>query len=154
MKSSVLFVCTANICRSPLAMGLMTKQVSQSLDNWQIESAGVWASAGYPAARNTLQVLENRGIDISNHRSRPITPELISEFDLILVMERNQKEALQAAFPEFADRIYLLSEMIDQHTDIIDPIGGTLFDFEDTAQEIETILSEGILKILKLVKGS
>ena len=153
MIHSILFVCAANICRSPMVMGLMTKQIARSSDEWRIESAGVWADVGYPAARNTLQVLENRGIDISKHRSRPVTFELISDFNLILVMERNQKEAMRAAFPQFADRIFILSEMIGQETDIVDPIGGPLVDFEDTAQEIETILSDGYPRIFELVKG-
>jgi protein-tyrosine-phosphatase len=153
MIHSILFVCAANICRSPMAMGLMTKQIARSSDEWRIESAGVWADVGYPAARNTLQVLENRGIDISNHRSRPVTLELIRDFNLILVMERNHKEAMRAAFPQFADRIFILSEMIGPETDIIDPIGGPLVDFEDTAQEIENMLSDGYPRILELVKG-
>ena len=154
MTRSVLFVCTANICRSPMAMGLMQSKVSQSALDWRVESAGVWADEGYPAAMNTLRVLGSRGIDIRAHRSRPITPEMVLDFDLILVMERNHREALRAAFPGRAKHFFLLSEMVDRQDDIVDPIGGLIADFEDTAQEIEEILDQGFDRILSLTEGS
>ena len=150
MKRSVLFVCSANICRSPMAMGLLRARVSQSVDNWRIESAGVWAEEGHSAAFYTRRVLEVRGIGVSEHSSRQVTPDLMREFDLILVMERNHKEALRAAFPEQSNRIYMLSEMVGRKDDIVDPIGGPRADYEDTAQEIDAILSEGFENILRL----
>lgn len=150
MKRSILFICTANICRSPMAMGLFRELVSQSGDEWRIESAGVWADPGFPAARNTQKVLEARGLEVNDHRSRPVSAEMIDEFDLILVMERNHQEALRAAFPDKADHIYLLSELIDERSDIVDPVGGSLADYEDTALELEKIFEQGFDKILRL----
>jgi protein-tyrosine-phosphatase len=154
MTHSVLFVCTANICRSPMAMGLMLAKVQGSADEWNIASAGVWADPGYPPAVNTLRVLEARGIELRAHRSRQITPEMVHAHELILVMERNHKEALRAAFPEKAGRIFLLTEMVDRRDDIVDPIGGSLADYQDTAQEIEAILAEGFENILRLAQSS
>ena len=145
---SVLFVCSANICRSPMAVGLLQAKVSDV--DWRIESAGVWAQPGYKAARNTLKVLKQRGIDLSVHRSQPITKELVQEFDLILTMESGHKEALRAAFPQDASRIYMLSEMAGSRLDIIDPIGRTMADFEDTALEIDAFLDQGFAKIQSL----
>ncbi len=150
MKRSVLFVCSANICRSPMAMGLMRARVAQSIDDWRIESAGVWAEEGHSAAFYTRRVLEDRDIGVGDHSSRLITPDLVRDFDLILVMERNHKEALRAAFPEYSSRIYMLSEMVGRINDIVDPIGGPRADYEDTAQEIDAILSEGFENILRL----
>jgi protein-tyrosine-phosphatase len=147
---SVLMVCTANICRSTMAMGLLLGKLTQVRDNWSIESAGVWAIDGLPAAEKTLFVLSERGIDIRNHRSRLVTAEIIRDFKLILVMERNHKEALRLGFPEFASRIYLLTEMIEESYDIKDPIGGSLADFEDMAKEIDGILNLGFENISKL----
>ena len=150
---SVLFVCTANICRSPMAMGLLQKAVSKELEEWRISSAGIWAENGYPPAQHTLAVLQDRGIDICDCRSRRVTEEMLKSNNLILTMERGQKEALKAAFPEHASRIFLLSEMSSNPHDIVDPIGHPLADYEHTAQEVEQIFSKGIKRIRKLAQG-
>ena len=150
---SVLFVCTANICRSPMAMGLFKQKVKAELIDWRIESAGVWAGEGYPATANALKVMAERGINISDHRSRQITKEMIQEFNLILVMEKGHKEALKYEFQEYASRIYLLSEMIGCNSNVEDPIGSSMVDFIDTANEIEQILDQGFEQINQLAEG-
>ena len=147
---SVLFVCAANICRSPMAMGLFSDQVLPDAGDWQIASAGVFAPVGYPAAQNTLAVLNQRGIDLSQHRSSQITREMMQTFNLILTMERGQKEALQIAFPKQAPKVYLLTEMIGEYWEIVDPIGGSLGDFEETAHEIQHLLTAGYERICSL----
>jgi protein-tyrosine-phosphatase len=146
---SVLFVCAANICRSPLAMGLFSAQVLPEANDWRIASAGIYAPLGYPAAQNTLAVLKQRGIDLSQHRSSQITREMVEAYNLILTMERGQKEALQMAFQNQANKVYLLTEMVGGYWEIVDPVGGTLADFEDTAREIGQILTIGFEKIYK-----
>ena len=143
MKYSVLIVCTANICRSPLAEALFREMVSAQAQKWEIASAGTWASAGQRAAKNTREILTQRGIDVSNHRSQPVARELLEMFPLILVMEKGHKEALRVEFPDLASRVYLLSEMVGEQLDIYDPIGGSLFDFEDMAKEVERYLQDG-----------
>jgi protein-tyrosine-phosphatase len=147
---SVLFVCAANICRSPMAMGLFSAQVMPEASDWQIASAGIFAPTGYLAAQNTLAVLNQRGIDLSQHRSSQISQDLMQTFNLILTMERGQKEALQIAFPKQAPRVYLLTEMIGENWEIVDPVGGALRDFEETAREIQHILTTGYEKIRSL----
>ena len=148
--NSVLFICTANICRSPIAMGLLRAKVAGTGENWRIESAGTWAIDGAPAAVNSQLVLAEMGIDISNHRSRMVREKMLGEFNLILTMERGHKEALRIEFPQYRDRIYLLSEMVGGIFDIHDPIGRPLDEFRDTALEINQILDEGFERILEL----
>ncbi|MFC2042583.1 hypothetical protein ACFLUA_00295 [Chloroflexota bacterium] len=148
--NSVLFICSANICRSPMAMGLLRSMVEDSSDQWKIESSGVWDMGDQPAALNTKLVLKERGIDLNDHVSRTVTDTTVSEFNLVLVMEDNHKEVLKLVFPEYTDRIYLLSEMVGEIFDIVDPIGGSFADFEETALEMERILSDGFEKINKL----
>jgi len=150
---SVLFVCAANICRSPLAMGLLWGKVGPELNKWRIQSAGIWAEYGRPPAQNTQLVLKERGIDISDYRSRQLTEEMLESYNLVLTMERGQKEALRAAFPEYASRIFLLTEMVCKYYDVVDPVGRSMMDFEHTAQEIEQILSEGFELIQTLAKS-
>ncbi len=150
--TSVLFVCTANICRSPLAMALFRDKVDGEPDESRVESAGTWALTGEPAAQKSQQVLAERGLDVSEHRARSVSLELLSSFSVILTMEKGHKEALQVEFPGISGRVYMLSEMIGSEFDIHDPIGGPLVDFQDTAEEIERILTEGFEKIYRLVK--
>jgi len=145
--NSVLFICSANICRSPMAMGLLRSMVEDSSDQWKIESSGVWDLEDQPAALNTQLVLEERGINLNDHASRTVTGTILSEFNLVLVMEDNHKEVLKLAFPEYTNHIYMLSEMVGEIFDIVDPIGRSLADFEETALEMERILTEGFEKI-------
>jgi protein-tyrosine phosphatase len=136
-----------------MAMGLLQKMVSKERAKWCISSAGIWADYGHPPAQNTLSVLRDRGIDIGDSLSRQVTEDMLEANNLILTMERGQKEALKAAFPEHASRIHLLSEMAGKTNDIVDPVGRPLTDYEHTAQEIDQILSQGIKRIHKLALG-
>ena len=147
---SILFVCTANICRSPMAMGLLRNMVKDQADEWTIELAGTWAPEGEPAAQRTQMVLRELGIDLQDHLSRQVNREMLSRFNLILVMERGHKEALQIEFPQIAERVYLLSEMVDANFEIQDPIGMSSSDFMLTRAEISQILTTGLDKISKL----
>ena len=149
---SVLFVCTANICRSPMAVALLKARITDNEEKWKIESAGVWAQPGYPAAEKTQVVAQRRGIDLSDHRSRPITFQMVTEYNLVLTMERSHKEALHAAFPGYAKRIYLFWEMAGKFQDVVDPIGRTLADFEDTGMEMDAILDLGFETICQLAR--
>ena len=147
---SILFVCTANICRSPMATGLFNKilEDKKPTGEWNVESAGTWGLDGEPAATGSVAVMNNKGIDISNHRARSVNEDIIQSFNLILTMESGQKEALRVEFSEFSDRIYLLSEMVNQKQDIDDPYGGVFSEYERAANEIEEYLLTGFDKII------
>jgi protein-tyrosine phosphatase len=133
-----------------MAMGLLQKKVGGQ-PGWRVESAGTWSIKGQPAAASTLDVLSRHGITL-HHRSRVVTVDLLREFNLILTMEAGQKEALKVEFPEIADRVYLLTEMIGEDYDIKDPIGGPYDEFEKTAQEFERIFDEGLERITQLAQ--
>jgi protein-tyrosine phosphatase len=150
---SVLFVCTANVCRSPMAMAIFRNLVQGDQEDWEVASAGTLAIEGLPVASKALFVLRSKGLDISDHRSQPVTQELIDRFDLILTMEKNQKEALTVEFPKKAKRIYLFSEMIGLVYDVPDPVGKSLVNFQNTYNEIEQTLTMGLRKIRRLVLG-
>jgi len=149
---SILIVCTANICRSPIAEAILKQLVADrpDADQWYIESAGTWANYGSPAAELSQFVVQRMGLDISTHQSQPVTLELMQQSDLILTMEDQQKEGLALQFKAYADRIFMISEMIGRVDNIPDPIGGELVDYQETARVLERILSEGLDRIYQL----
>jgi protein-tyrosine-phosphatase len=130
-----------------MAMGLFLARYGGEKNGWRVESAGTWAVEGMPAAENTIKVVAQRGIDLSQHRSRSVTGEILDQFELILTMEQNQKEALFVEFPHNREKVYLLSEMINESYNICDPISAGLSEFEGTAEEIDFILERGYEKI-------
>ena len=152
----VLFVCTANQCRSPMASVLFQHLVSKhpNCGEWRIESAGTWALEGHPATERAQYVIKLHGLDLSQHHSRGVTAEMLLSFNLILTMESGHKEALRSEFPKIANRIFLLSEMNGGIFDIHDPIGGSVDDYEATAREIENILDQGFEKIIQIAQES
>ena len=117
-----MFVCTANLCRSPIAAFLFKKwlQQHQVTGSWHVESSGTWAQDGEGVLSSVLPHLLAVGIDLTHHRSRSITANLMAQSDLVLCMTGFHKEALQVEFPQFAPRVYMLSEMIMQRYDIPD----------------------------------
>jgi len=150
---SVLLVCTANQCRSPMAMAILKSKIAQLPGDWKIESAGTWAVEGAPANQKTQQVMAELGLDLQNHRSRIVTREMLIAFNLILVMEPGHKESLHIEFPEVAPRVFLLSEMISLSFTIMDPVGGEIEGYRATAREIECIIIEGFEKIVSLAQA-
>jgi protein-tyrosine phosphatase len=128
--------------------------VRPDADQWHVESAGILALEGSGAAFHSKYVMELMGMDISPHRSQPISLKMLRNFDLILTMEEDQKDWLQAKFGDFSDRIYLLTEMVGDCVDISDPIGGELSDYMETAQLLEHILSQGLDRICQLAMST
>ena len=150
---SVLLVCTANVCRSPMAEVLFIGNLERlGLDQaqWRVKSAGTWAQNGNPASRNSAEVMKERGLDLSQHSSQITTVDLMAQFNLILVMEANHKEALQFEFPDLADRVFMLSEMAGEKVPVEDPIGLDLNAYRKCADEIQYWIEMGWGTILLL----
>lgn len=152
---AVLFICTGNLYRSPISAALFTAQLVQKqvdLSTWRVESAGTWAQTGQPAPPEVLQVMAQRGLDLTSHRSRMVSAEILAEFDLILTMESGQKEALCIEFPQIARQVFMLSEMVGSLVSISDPFDRSVDGVRDIVLEIEDWLTRGKNRIFQLVQ--
>lgn len=152
---TILFICTANICRSPVAEALFAAWLrTQALGgNWRAESAGTWAEPGLPASTYSQEVLGALGFDISSHRSRRVDRPMIEAADLVLCMTHSHREALQAEFPDLAGRIQLLSAMAGLPHDIADPYGGPRQGYVAMAADMRLLIEAGGRQILELASG-
>ena len=149
---SVLFVCTANMCRSPMAEALFREIVRNEgeAEDWWIDSAGVSAFDGEQATNNTQVVAAERGLDLSLHRSKFSSREVVESFSLVLVMEERHREMMTNAYPDLADRIYLLKEITGGEGDLHDPIGTDIVNYRAMADEVNGILTDGLKRIREL----
>ncbi|MGE5603308.1 MAG: low molecular weight protein arginine phosphatase [Nitrososphaerales archaeon] len=150
---TILFVCTANMCRSPMAAALMRDSITRAgLDSEvQVLSAGVWAEAGNRATSYATAVLRLRGIDLAGHRSQPLTPALLKQAAIILVMEEAHRRSIFYMAPEVLGKVYLLTEMAGGHEDVADPVGGPMEEYAATAGELAKLIDKGLPKILKVI---
>lgn len=150
---SILFVCTANQFRSPLAAASLLRAVDpeNSDAKWIVESAGTWTTPGMPAATSAVQIAKQlRLTGLDHHLTRQLDQQLLDRFDLILVMESGHKEAISTEFPAVCNRVYLLSELVDDFPyDIPDPVGPGV-DPGEVGRDLHRIIARGKEKILGL----
>ena len=147
---SVLFVCTANRFRSPLAEAAFKKCLYNDgcLEDWDVWSAGTWTEGGLPPAAAALKAARRFGLDIESHRSQSITSDLLLRSDLVIVMQASQQEAILVDFPHVAGKTMLLSEIVEGITyDIPDPIETLDGSDQELASVICNLVKQGYKQI-------
>jgi protein-tyrosine-phosphatase len=147
----ILFICTANQCRSPMAEVLFKRKLSEKKnpDGWTVESAAAWGASGERATENARQVAAENDLNLDAHRSQRVEDIDLDAFDLILVMQAGHKEGLRTEFPHLAERIHLLSEMSGPPYDVRDPAGEDIESYRRSWDEIERLLDNGFERILE-----
>ena len=151
---SLLFVCTANRIRSPFAAAYFNKLLNegnQANPNWKIESAGTWAKPDQPVDPVVLELASVWNLNFGDHKTKQVNANLLTEFDLILVMEKGQKEALHYEFPQFAHKIFLLTEICAPPYDFPDPQGCQSAKMEKCLNEIANFLESNYIQICEKV---
>src|SRR5262245_41377559 len=147
---TILFVCTGNVCRSPMAEGLF-RHAARGRSDLQVLSAGVGAIDGQPPSAYAVQALRDLGIDISQQRSRMLTAELVNQADYIFGMTHGHVDAVNLLYPQAVEKTFLLREFDDTldvfEKDISDPIGGSLEVYLECRDQIE----QGIASMLKFI---
>jgi protein-tyrosine phosphatase len=147
--NTLLVVCEANICRSPMAEGLLRTKLGEAI---RVRSAGFQAWSGMPADETAIRLLHQRGIDIAAHRALQITRELCIQSDLILVMSSEQRTRLEEKYAFVRGRVFRVCEAATR--DVPDPYRQGEPAFLRSLEFIEEGVRDWLERIRKLKRAS
>ena len=152
----IMFVCTGNSCRSPMAeAGLRKLLENQKIEGVDVYSSGTAAASGFPATIYAIEAAKIWDADLSRHRSRPLTTELIEQADLIFAMTPSHCYEIFRLSPEAKARTFLIKNYPEagcEGESVVDPIGGSLDIYNQTFLEIGEELGRILPGIIKMVK--
>ena len=147
---SILIICSANICRSPVAEALLRRRLSDAGHSQvDVSSAGTLGLDGAPAAEHSVSLLAERGLDIADHRSRGLDLAMLEAADLVLAMENGHVGLIQGARPALADRVHRLAEMAGEERDVPDPYGGPRQGYVEMISDVDDLIERGFSSILR-----
>lgn len=145
----IVFVCTGNVCRSPMAEYLLRARPDIG-PAWDVCSAGLAATFGVPASHEAVDVMHEKGIDISAHSSRPLSGELVAAATVVVIMTQDHQRMMDMFHPDAVDKVWLLKsfDADASQMDLRDPIGMSRDVYRAIRNEIEQALP-GLIAYLK-----
>lgn len=146
----ILIVCSGNTCRSPLAAALLRRHLDRipTLTDIAVVSAGTSAWDGAPASEGSYLVALEQGLDLSNHRARMLTADLVRRADLILTM--TDAHALRIADLGGAEKVHSLASYAGESNgahDVPDPFGGDVTQYREVAATLDRLLARAVLRL-------
>jgi len=150
LDQHMVFVCTGNTCRSPMAEVLM-RHLCRSVSGWTFSSAGIFTGGGSPANEMAIRAVDEKGLDLTPHRSRALDPAEMQTADWLIAMTAGHRDWMLDQVPHRADRIRTLHSFgsASPGRDVMDPIGGSFDTYRVTRDEIESALTDLILTVIQ-----
>lgn len=147
----IVFICTGNVCRSPMAEHYMQGKIKELKkdEEYIIDSCGIYANPGEKATKNAIEAIKEYGIDMESHRAKNIYQINLEDFDLIIGLTNQHKENIIRLFPTIKNKVYTLKEYVDpsiSYKDIDDPWGFNIYIYKSCAKEIVDYVDKLIKK--------
>lgn len=158
-SGSIIVVCTANICRSPMAEGLLAHALAAEngpLKNLKVVSAGVAARPGDYVSENSVVALKKVGIDIAGHRARPLTQDMLDSALMVLCMTESHRSLIELQASPVPARLHLFRDFLPAGAsrEIADPFGGPLKLYEASRDEMVEAIPSIVAQLKPLVSAS
>lgn len=141
---NILFVCTGNTCRSPMAAAIMA---GRDIEGVEVRSAGVFAMPGSEASSQAREVLQEKSLPV-DHRSSQVSNELVEWADYIFTMTSQHKMLLENSYPQSVGKTHTLKGFVEQTGEISDPFGGSVATYRETFEELQEVI-ESVWKKIK-----
>lgn len=149
-KKNILFVCTGNTCRSPMAAVLFNTQAElEEGERWFASSAGLAAETGAGVSKEAVDLLKERKISLSDHKARQLSKDLVKQANLVLAMSETQRDLMRLYIPEAKDKIFTLHEYLGEEGELADPFGCGLEAYEKTLAQLDRLIPQLFKKLNK-----